>query len=289
MKKIIILLFLLILAFTFSTVVSADGLENLFDLNKISKSSLTKNGLTFNYIGDGMYSIDGTCTGIVPYIILDPNKIYLEPGYYILYSGPVDVQLVLESNYSDNVQSFSSNNNLKLFHVEELSTIKAYFYCQKNTSYDNVIVYPSLVKYSVVPNGVRYEYTEADIQESYTQGVSSGTSVGYEIGKADGYELGNEAGYSDGKRDGYTLGAYNGEIVGYMDGYKSGYNNYKLSSEYTVALENKYSSGFKEGVDSVEQEQGDNALAILLPMIIIDLGICVLLIVYKSRKRRKRK
>lgn len=289
MKKIIILVFLLILAFTFSMVVSAEGLENLFDLNKISKSPLTKNGLTFNYIGDGTYSIDGTCTDTLPYIILDPNKIYLEPGYYILYSGPVDVQLVLESKDSDNIESFSSKNKLIFFYVEELSTINAYFYCHKNTSYDNVIVYPSLVKYSVAPNGVRYNYTESDIQDSYTEGVSAGTFIGYENGFSDGLLEGEAAGYKDGKAEGYELGANNGELIGYIDGYKIGYTNYKNSTDYVNALKSEYSSGFKEGAASIEQEQHDNTLAILLPMIIIDLIIFAGLIVFKSRKRRKNK
>lgn len=305
MKKLLIVFFLFVTLFSFSLVVSADAFPNS-TCNIIIpgglKSTSAGDFSVVSYKTNGTVKLNGTASSKLSIPIYNSNLTYSKyrSVFFVLYAGVENVKLSFQDR--TNSVSYSSFNSPLVFKVSGTSTINYYITVEveKGTTYDNLTFTPvfAVFDYEVYPYGTDLDsQTDVYYNEGFAVGKEEGYSEGFTEGKlegkSEGYELGTAAGYSEGykegKGDGYGLGANSGEMVGYIDGYKNGYTNYKISTEYANALKSEYSSGFKEGAASVEAEEKDNALAVLVPMLIIDGILCFSLVIFKLRRRRKNK
>jgi len=291
MKKILVLIifsFVLIFSFSiYSGAAAVNGAENLFPVEIFLQSPFNRYGIDYINNEDGSFTLNGTTTqSLVLSFIPYANSFDVEAGIYILGGAVPDVQVVLEIvGGSSKASSFGCVNKPIVVELTEDVKIRGYVLIQSGITLDNVTIYPYLTRYEVVPYGTEYLFSQSEMDVSYNNGCSNGYAEGYSVGSSEGFGYG----FNDGRAEGYELGSLNGEKVGYIDGYKSGYTNYKLSTEYKSALENKYSSGFKEGVASVEQEESDMTLAILIPSIVIECILGIFLTVFLSRKKQRRK
>ena len=294
MKKFLIISFFVLFLFSLTMIVSADAFPNsvvnlLDPMNFYGTDTLS--GVHFKYSGSGYYVLNGTATSDIIFRFYTRSFYFSPKQLFILYGGTDNSQVSIRSksatfNFSSgqypSIISFPAGNCVAEF----------YIFVPKGAALNNVTVKPFFASF----NYTVYDYgTSLDGQTDiyYNQGYSAGFSEGFFEGKTEGYELGADEGFNEGykagKGEGYDLGANSGEMVGYIDGYKNGYTNYKISTEYANALKSEYSSGFKEGAASAEAEKQDNALTVLIPMLIIDGVLCLSLIFFKSRRRRKNK
>lgn len=321
MKKIIVIFFLIFLTFILSCVVSAEAFPNTaVNLIKPSSGTRTVSGVTFTYRPSstgGEFTINGTATADISFQCWSGNVTNSDSRkLYILYGGTDDSRVKVTALISG-IENVSGKYPV-IFSLPTtgVSPYACFIVISKGTVLNNVKVAPVLAEfnYTVYPYGTDISgqtdtyyqsgflagkeegYAEGEAAgllngyaEGFIDGKHEGESQGYESGKTEGYELGVNAGYKFGKTEGYELGANNGELVGYIDGYKMGYTNYKNSTDYVNALNNKYNAGFNEGASSIEVDSQVSAFIYLIPMIIFYCIILVCLIVLKSRKRRKNK
>lgn len=200
---------------------------------------------------------------------------------------------VIFSNYgvsgsSDLESAFDYAVNSGLI-INEVTYVYEILLLYSDSIYTTYVNYLASINASTYDEGYEDGYSEG-LNAGYNSGYSQGTTAGYNGGYVAGNEYGYTNGFYAGGDIGYESGITQGEELGFNNGYAAGGDNYKLSTEYDIAIADAWNAGrtngYKQGYEDKASEF--NPLALLISLLTVcELALVITVIVKKIRRRKR--
>lgn len=276
-----------------------------------NKPEYSADGYVFYNSFDGHYNLNGYSERTFSYRLYSKdNPICLESGNYLFSGGTESVRLcIYKIDDSGNYGSllYTVRNDVVSFNITESGKYSMLLLADPNFNYDNLDIFPCIVKYEVDEYGTEYLYSQEEFDKNYNKGYLEYIN-GEEYKKI--LEDTETNAVTEYKKSDEYIGMYNSR---YEEGYLYGVNNYKdseahklllddtkelgraegvldfkKSQEYANILSTKYDQGYDDGVADTSGEVIESkANAIFVS--IFGVVLLVLVVVYLSKAKNKKR
>ena len=155
-------------------------------------------------------------------------------------------------------------------------------------AYNQGFEYANSESFETTINNAKAEAVEEHLSsEEYRQAIETlKEQTLQEYCTSEEYENKLQNAFDSGKNTYYAMGYADGEEDGYSDGYLTGTVDFQASKTYKDSLQNYYSAGYNAGVDT--QNGSDDSIVVLLG-VFLTIGVVVALLLFASKKSRKRR
>ncbi len=300
-KKIILVLSIMAIAicvFALSVSATGDGLVNLINPDLLNKNHVTEKGVEYINNGDGTFTVNGVFNDSPNFGVINASKpLALKAGAYLFYSDFSGAKLLFRANEDSSISTVCDGRYKLLILEQDYNFNVVFIPYATGFVADNLIVRFGVYKVNTYEYGTEL-YDNVDVQNAYSQGVdtgynsgfSQGSEEGYTNGFAEGSEFGYYNGFYAGGDVGYESGITQGKELGFTNGYAAGGDNYKLSTEYDIAIADAWNAGRSNGYKAGYKDKASefNPLTLVIPLLTVcELALVITVIVKKIRRRKR--